>query len=123
VRAFVVALLSLTACEDQHYVNPQTVRLTISGTTGSSNVVDHCSYVPVLLGSQVETHFDVDADLSATFTVTRSAVTVDFTGAAAGAPQFRAVPKDVDSDVSTVDDDPPAGYTVELRSGCTPDDG
>ncbi len=121
--ACALALLSLTACEDQRYVNPGTVRLTISSDKNGSTLVDSCHYVPVLLGSQVEARYDVDADLAASLTITRSELTVTFSGAAAGAPAFRADPKNFVADSVTVAEDPPPGYSVELRPGCTPDEG
>ncbi len=119
---FALALVSLTACDDQRYVNPDTVRLTISSDNSGSMLVDSCHYVPVLLGSQVEARYDVDADLTAALTITRSEVTVTFSGTAAGVPAFRADPKEFVDNGVTVAEDPPPGYSVDLRSGCTPDD-
>ena len=121
-RLLALAALSLVACEDTHYVNPETVLLNISDQRSRFTLVEHCYYVPVLLGSQVEADYVIDSDLSATIVVTRSAVTVSFGGDAVGAAVFHVAPKDLQSDVSTFDDAPPAGYTVALRSGCAPDE-
>jgi hypothetical protein len=122
VAALVLAALTL-GCDGQGYVNPETVRLVISHDNTSSQLVDECNYVPVLLGGLVKAEYPVDGALVATISLTRSAVTVSFSGVDPSPAPFEVAPQDIRSDSSTLADDPPAGYTVELRSGCAPDDG
>jgi hypothetical protein len=116
------AALALS-CVGTQYVEPETVRLVISSDDTSSKLVDECHYVPVLLGSLVEARYPLDDALVATIRLSRSAVTVSFSGVDTSPAPFEVAPQDLRSDSSTLADDPPAGYTVELRSGCTPDDG
>jgi hypothetical protein len=60
----------------------------------------------------------VEDDLKATLTATHDAVTVGFDGAA---DTFKVSAAEL-NDGTQVAPDPPAGYTVELSPGCTPDD-
>jgi|GEM_PF-5495667 len=118
---FVTALfgaLSLVACDGQQYVSPDTVQLVITKDSSSLRLVDRCNYMPVLLGSMVKARYAIEDDLKATLTITHDAVTVDFDGAA---DTFKVSAGELADGTQTAPD-PPAGYTVELIPGCTPDD-
>ena len=118
---FVTALLgalSLLACDGQQYVSPDTVQLVITKDSSSLRLVDRCNYVPVLLGSTVKARYAVEDDLKATLTIKPDAVTVDFDGAA---DTFKVSAAELADGTQTAPD-PPAGYTVELIPGCTPDE-
>ncbi|MES1185989.1 MAG: hypothetical protein ABUL60_19400 [Myxococcales bacterium] len=118
--AWLVAL-ALLGCDGQQYVNPGTALLTVSHDVTGSKLVEGCNYVPVLQGSQIQKRYAVDDTLEAVVTLTRSDITVTFEGSGAGAPPFRATTKELESG-AVVDDSPPSGYTVELASGCVPED-
>ena len=117
VSALFGALL-LFACDGQQYVSPDTVHLVISKDGSSQELVDRCNYVPVLLGSTVKARYEVEDELRATLTITHDAVTVGFDGAA---DTFKVSAAEL-ADGTQSAPDPPAGYTVELSPGCTPDD-
>lgn len=117
VTALLSALL-LLACDGQQYVSPDTVHLVITEDSSSLEVVNRCNYVPVLLGSTVKARYGVDDDLKATLTITHDAVTVGFDGAA---DTFKVSATEL-ADGTQLAPDPPAGYTVELSPGCTPDE-
>jgi len=113
-----LALLALFGCDGQQYVDPLAALLTIRHDVTGSKLIEGCSYVPVLLGSQVQKRYTADDDLSALITITRSEVVVTFEGPAAdGVEPFRATTKELEKG-GAVDDYPPDGYTVELGSGC-----
>ena len=109
--------LLLLACDGQQYVSPDTVQLVITKKSSTSELVNRCNYVPVLLGSTVKARYLVEDDLRATLTVTRDAVTVGFDGAA---DTFKASTTEL-ADGPQSAPDPPAGYSVDLSFGCTPE--
>ena len=111
---------SVLGCEDQQYVSPHTVSLVVRDKATDLRRVNHCSFVPVLLGSRDEALYDVDGTLTAKFTLTRERITVSFDGA--DVPLWGVASKEFDSEVTKIDDNPPDGYAVELSSPCTPDD-
>ena len=117
VSALCGALL-LLACDGQQYVSPDTVQLVITKDSSGLRLVDRCNYVPVLLGSTVKARYVVEDELKATLTITPDAVTVGFDGAA---DTFKVSAGEL-ADGALTAPDPPAGYTVELSPGCTPDD-
>jgi hypothetical protein len=121
-RLSLLAALALLGCDGQQYVSPDTALLTISHDSTGSKLIEGCSYVPVLLGSQVQKRYVADTDLTAIITLTRSDIVVTFEGSAGGgvAP-FRARTELLEVG-GIVDEDPPSGYTVELGSSCTPED-
>lgn len=121
-RLSLFAALALLGCDGQQYVNPDTALLTISHDVTGSNLIEGCSYIPVLLGSQVQKRYVADDDLSALITITRSEIVVTFQGASGdGVEPFRVRTKDLEGG-GVVDDNPPDGYTVELGSGCAPEE-
>jgi len=111
----------LVACDGQQYVSPDTVALSITKDATGTNKVDHCNYVPVLLGGEVDATYDVDGDLQAVLSITRDSVKVAFVGAGSEVDPFVATTKDV-HDAPQTAENPPAGYTVKLSSGCTPEE-
>jgi hypothetical protein len=114
--------LALLGCDGQQYVSADTALLTISHDSTGSKLIEGCSYVPVLLGSQVQKRYVADDDLSAIITLTRSKIVVTFEGPAGdGVEPFQVATNELESGSATADD-PPSGYTVELGSGCTPDE-
>jgi hypothetical protein len=115
------ALLAAAGCDGQQYVDPGTVRLLITDQSTSVARVNRCNFVPVLLGSEVKSSYVVEGDLSATLTVTRDSVTLEFEGAAEPQDPFVIETKDLQQS-GTSADNAPRGYSVELSSGCTPDD-
>jgi hypothetical protein len=117
VSALLGALLIL-ACDGQQYVSPDTVHLVITKDGSTRELVNRCNYVPVLLGSTVKARYEVDDDLKATLTITHDAVTVGFDGVA---DTFKVSAAEL-ADAAQFAPDPPAGYTVELSPGCTPDE-
>jgi hypothetical protein len=117
VSALLGALLIL-ACDGQQYVSPDTVHLVITKDGSTRELVNRCNYVPVLLGSTVKARYEVDDELKATLTITHDAVTVGFDGVA---DTFKVSAAEL-ADAAQLAPDPPAGYTVELSPGCTPDE-
>jgi hypothetical protein len=113
--------LALLGCDGQKYVSPDTALLTVSHDVTGSKVVEGCSYIPVLLGSAIQKRYAVDDDLEADITLTRSEIIVTFKGSGAAAQPFRVTTKELENG-GVVADSPPDGYTVELGTGCTPDD-
>jgi hypothetical protein len=122
VLRFALALGCLLAlgCQDPAYVSPDTVALVVRDKATDVNRVSHCSFVPVLLGSRDEALYDVDDGLTAKFALSREQITVSFEGSGTAAWTVRT--SSFDGEVTKIDDDPPSGYAVELRSPCTPDD-
>jgi hypothetical protein len=111
--------LALGGCDGQQYVSPDTVLLTVSHDVTGSKVVEGCNYVPVLLGSQIQTRYVIDDGLAASLSITRAQAIVTFTGA--DVEPFRVTTKELESG-AVVDDHPPDGFSVELSSGCVPED-
>lgn len=111
-------MLWLLGCDGQQYVSPDTVHLVITKDGSPTELVNRCSYVPVLLGSMVKARYEIEDDLKATLTITHDRVTVGFDGAA---DTFKVSAAEL-ADGSLFAPDPPSGYTVELSPGCTPDD-
>jgi hypothetical protein len=118
--AWLVAL-ALLGCDGQQYVSPDTALLTVSHDVTGSKVVEGCSYIPVLLGSAIQKRYAVDDDLEADITLTRAEIIVTFKGSGAAARPFRVTTKELENG-DAVAESPPDGYTVELGTGCTPDD-
>jgi hypothetical protein len=110
----------LAACDGQQYVNPDTVALSITKTSSGTVLVQHCNYVPVLLGSEVQASYKVEADLTADLTITRDSISVAFEGGGVSVDPFVATADDVQSGAQTAPD-PPVGLTVQLAPGCKPD--
>jgi len=115
------ALPCLIACDGQQYVSPDTVALSITKDATGIKKLNHCNYVPVLLGGEVDATYDVDGDLQAVLSITRDSVKVAFVGAGSEVEPFVATTKDV-LDAPQTASSPPAGYTALLSSGCTPDE-
>lgn len=111
--------LALWGCDGQQYVSPDTALLTVSHDVTGSKVVEGCNYVPVLLGSQIQKRYAVEDGLAASVTVTRSEIVVTFEGA--DVEPFRVATKELE-DGAAVDDHPPDGFSVELSTGCVPDE-
>jgi len=120
----VLAVLTSTAlgCDGQQYVSPDTALLTVTHDRTGSKLASRCNYVPVLLGAQVDESVAVDSSLQASITLTREAITVTFQGSGAGIEAFHVTAQELSEATSVVDSSPPTGYTVELSSGCVPDD-
>ncbi|HXK18240.1 MAG TPA: hypothetical protein VNG33_10585, partial [Polyangiaceae bacterium] len=108
----------LVGCDGQQYVSPDTVALSITKDSTSSERVSQCNYVPVLLGGEVDATYDVDGFFQATISITRDSITVAFPGAEPAVEPFVALASDVHDAPQTVDTAPP-GYTVTLSPGCT----
>ena len=121
IAATLCVTTSLTACDGQQYVSPDTVRLLITDDSTRVDRVDRCNYLPVLLGGEVKSRYAVDGDVKATLTLTRDAVSVVFEGA----PEAETFAVDASAlrESAQTAASPPAGYTVELSTGCTPDGG
>jgi hypothetical protein len=117
--AICFALLAPLGCDGQQYVSPTTVRLLVTDESTSAVRVDDCDYVPVLLGSEVKSTYAVKGDLSATLTLTRDAVTLEFDGAPEQEAPFVIAPADIQRS-GTSADNAPSGYSVELGTACTP---
>lgn len=117
-----LAALAVLGCEGQQYVSPDTVLLTIKHDVSGSALIEGCSYVPVLLGGQVQKRYFADDDLSAIITLTRSDIVVTYQGAAGdGIEPFPVTTRRLE--VGDIDAEfPPSGYTVNLSSGCTPEE-
>jgi len=116
-----LAALALCGCDGQQYVGPDTALLTISHDVTGSKLIEGCSYVPVLLGSQVQKRYVADDELSALITITRSDIVVTFEGAAGdGVEPFRVKTKELEG--GALADEPPSGYTAELGSDCAVED-
>jgi hypothetical protein len=109
-------------CDGQQYVSPDTVALVVSDDATSTERVHRCHYVPVLLGSRVSVRYRVDDELKVNIDVTRDQVTVFFEGESAPVDLFQVESALFEQAVREVDPAPPEGYTVELRSPCTPEE-
>ena len=112
----------LLGCDGEQYVSPATLGLVVTDDATDRQRVNRCHYVPVLLGSQLKFRYEIDGDLSATFTVTRSSARVDFEPDTEALPLRASLTFDngtlsVGRDGSWV---PPAGFSVELVTGCSP---
>ena len=112
-------VLALAGCDGQQYVSPDTVALSVTSDATGSELVNHCDFVPVLLGAEVTASFVVDPPLSATLSITRGSVSVTFEGSAAGTPSFVVAAAAVQQG-EQIAPEPPAGYTVTLSPGCAP---
>jgi hypothetical protein len=121
--ALLLGALPLFGCQGQQYVNPETVALIVKNDSTGMERVNRCNYVPVLLGSQVKVRYVVEGDLKATISVTRDNISVTFEGSSDTLAPFEITPKHLMEQKSATDDMPPAGYSVDLASGCTPEDG
>lgn len=119
-----LALLTWTVlgCDGQQYVSPDTALLTVTHDKTGSKLASRCNYVPVLLGAEVDESVAVDSALQASITLTREAINVTFQGSGVGIQAFHVTTKELSEAASVVDSSPPIGYTVELSSGCVPDD-
>jgi hypothetical protein len=117
-----VTALSALACDGQQYVNPDTVALVVLDEATGAPRVNQCHYVPVLLGSELLAQYDVAEQLRATLTVTRETVSVRFEDAGQSLPTFTVDSEELSGTVSLVAPAPPRGFSVELRSPCTPRD-
>lgn len=111
----------LFGCDGQQYVSPSTALLTVSGDKTGSKLVSRCNYVPVLLGAQVDGHYSVDDALDVFITLTRDDITVVFQRDGDDFDPFRIAAKELETGAVT-DPSPPTGYTMDLSSGCTPDE-
>ena len=112
---------ALLGCDEQQYVSPDTVALTVTDDSTNMQRVNRCLYIPVLLGGQVVFRYEIAAELKALLIITRDEATVSFE------PEEAGEPFSVDTDELTEMQQheasaPPSGYTVELSAGCTPDD-
>lgn len=114
--------LFVSACDDPQYVDPDTVALVVTNDATHVERVNRCHYVPVLLGSEVKARYLVEDELRATITVTREDVSVLFEEAGADVASFVVDSDEFSGAANEVAPDPPPGYTVTLRSPCTPDD-
>lgn len=131
LRALSCLLLggALLGCQDQQYVSPDTVRLSITDTRATPMLerVNRCNYIPVLLGDMVKTRYVVNADLKAVIAITRENVTVSFEGVL---PDDEVLPEPWPVDSSKFRDkmgreslDPPLeNFDVVLTSPCVVDD-
>lgn len=112
-------LLANWGCEEQQYVNPDTVQLTVT-RAGGVTLVQRCNYIPVLLGSAVNIGYHVEDDLGARLEITRETVRVTFEDSSGEVSSF-GVPGVTFSEQFSVDvPDPPAGYAATLSAGCIP---
>jgi hypothetical protein len=68
------------ACQDQQYVSPDTVLLSITDKSTDIELVHRCNYVPILLGGEVKARYVVDGDLKATIDIDREHVTLSYEG-------------------------------------------
>jgi len=119
-RCALLGAVCLVACDGQQYVSPDTLALSITKDSTGIERVNRCNYVPVLLGDKVESRYVVQGDLKATLTITRDSFTVAFEGSADPVDPF-VVPATDLKDGPQMAPSPPAGYTVTLSLGCTPD--
>ena len=119
VVGVVVAALAALGCDGQQYVSPDTVALAITTEAGAPRV-DSCHYVPVLLGSRAVVHYMVDQRLDVTFDLTREEISVSFESPDESVEPFRVPSERFAEAASEQDPAPPAGYSVELTSPCTP---
>lgn len=118
----VLAGVFLLGCDGQQYVSPATVGLVVTDDATARQRVNRCHYVPVLLGSQIKFRYEVDGDLSATLTLTRRDLQVDFEPDSAAAP-LHATIELIDGTLALSRDEDwesPAGYSVDLVGGCEP---
>jgi hypothetical protein len=116
-----IVALSLFGCDGQQYVSPSTALLTVTSDKTGSKLVSRCNYVPVLWGAQVDGHYSVDGALDVFITLTRDEITVVFQRDGDDFEPFRIAAKELETGAVT-DPSPPTGYTMELSSGCTPDE-
>lgn len=71
---------SVLGCQDQQYVSPDTVSLSITNKDTGVERVNRCNYIPMLLGGQVKARYVVEDDLKATITINREHVTLSYEG-------------------------------------------
>ena len=114
-----LALLAL-ACDGQQYVAPDTVALVIKKDSTGVERVNHCHYVPVLLGSTVEEEYLVEGQLRATIHITRDLVSVTLNEAGSPVTELVVEALRFEGQALETAPSPPSGYTVQLSSPCTP---
>jgi hypothetical protein len=112
-------LLAGWGCEEQQYVNPNTVQLTVT-RAGGVTLVQRCNYIPVLLGSAVDTSYHVEGDLGVHLEITRESVRVTFEDSSGKVSSFGEPGASFSEQFSVDIPDPPAGYAATLSSGCAP---
>jgi hypothetical protein len=112
-----LALLAL-GCEDQQYVSPTTVSLSITNLDTGEERVNRCNYVPVLLGSEVKARYAVEDDLKAVISLTRETVTVSFEGGSQLPDPWVVDSSEFEDKNSLEAETPPENYQVVLSSPC-----
>ena len=117
-RAAIVALFAL-GCDGQQYVSPETVALVIS-TEGGAQRLNDCRYIPVLLGSRSSSHYTIDSRLEVRLDITREEIDVSFASVGEELEPFRVPSSLFEGSATEEAPAPPTGYTVALRSPCTP---
>lgn len=120
--AYAALVLSLGAlgCEDQAYVSPNTVSLSITDSDGIERV-HRCNYIPILLGSEVKARYAVDDDLKAVIAITRDEITLTFEPPA-GDPWVEESSQFQDKLSAPIRmKTPPSKHVVELDSFCKAD--
>jgi hypothetical protein len=115
-----VALVCLVGCDGQQYVSPDTVALVVTDTASGVERVNHCHYVPVLLGSEIEARYVVKGELGVTIRLTRDDVRVDYAEPGQVYASYQVETEQLEGTVSLTDEGAPDGYRVELSSPCTP---
>jgi hypothetical protein len=120
-KSTALLLVFALGCDEQQYVNPDTVALVITDEATQMQRVNRCHYIPVLAGSRIVFRYEVDDELKATLAITRDDVVVGFEPDGVAEP-FVADATDFTESERLTAESPPDGYRVELVAGCTPDD-
>lgn len=76
----VALVVAATGCQDQQYVSPDTVLLSITNKARDVELVNRCHYIPILLGGEVKARYAVEDDIKATITINREKVIVSYEG-------------------------------------------
>jgi hypothetical protein len=115
----VTLLFACWGCQEQQYVNPDTVKLSVS-RAGGATLVDRCNYIPVLLGGAAQFTYHVERDLGVHLQITRDKVLATFEDSSGRLGSFGAPSSSFADDFSVDASEPPDGYSATLSAGCVP---
>jgi len=112
--------LVLFGCDGQQYVSPDTVELSITNAD-NLELVNHCHYIPVLLGSQVKARYRIEDERRVTITITRDEIQLEYDSGESElvTPQeLEELPSGDSHELQNT----PSEYSARLTPHCTPDD-
>ena len=122
IASVLLALMALgsSGCQEQQYVDPTTVELSVSRAASGALLIRRCNYIPVLLGSTLRFNYHVDGDLAAQLEITRETIKVSFEDSSGWLGAFGAPSARFAESFSVDAPEPPPSFAATLSSGCEP---